>query len=276
MTEELPVVRGSYLSAYADCTRRGAARLFPDLVKDAGYRLNWLNANIGAATGTGTHAAAAVTLGEKAKTGELGNITEAEQAGLDALNEAVEYGVTWDPTSPDLNTAQKQVIRQHKIYRMRVATKIQPVTVEKRLNVRIDDLGLILSGQSDVIATTTDAELRDLKTGVVSRANGPQYGAYVLLQKAHGDPVLGVVEDYVERAPISKPQPEPVENKYNAERVAFLAESVLRRIRQDLDAWTTHQNPVLAWIANPNSMLCSEKFCPAYGTDFCFEHKGAH
>jgi hypothetical protein len=27
-----------------------------------------------------------------------------------------------------------------------------------------------------------------------------------------------------------------------------------------------------AFAANPSSMLCSAKFCPAYGSDFCTEH----
>ena len=227
--------------------------------------------NIGAATGTATHKAVAVSLTHKITTGVLGNQTEADQAGLESLKKEIEHGVMWDAASPDLNTAEKQVVRQHHSYRNTVGKRIQPAAVEQRLEATHDATGFVLSGQQDVVITTDEAELRDLKTGTVCRANGPQYGGYAMLLRAHGTPLLSIIEDYVKRARIKDPQPDPVEIKYDLERSMTVAASILRRIKQDLDTFMATANP-LAFLANPNSMLCSAKWCPAHGTEFCKEH----
>lgn len=269
---EPQVVRASYLSTYADCPRRAAARIFRPTLVDAGYEFARRKPHIGAATGSATHAAIASSLTEKVKTGQLGNETAADQAGLEALDAEIERGVSWDGTTPDLNTAQKQVLRQHHVYRQQIGAKIQPTAVEQRLEALHHATGFVVSGQSDVVVTTIDARLRDTKTGTQKWANGPQYGGYAMLLDAHGLPVISIIEDYIRRAKISEAQPAVEEVSYSVERCKLLATSVLRHMRRDLDLFQATGSP-LAFLANPNSVLCSDKFCPAWGTAWCTEHK---
>jgi len=266
------IIRPSYLSQYPDCARRTAARIFWPLVTDAGFRLNRTKPNIGAATGTATHKVAAVTLKAKMKTGELANGAEAEQAGLESLDQEIASGVSWDATSPNLNTAQKQVVRQSRVYRKAVAAKIMPSAVEERLEAVHHASGFLVSGQQDVVVTS-EAEFRDLKTGVNRWPNAAQYGAYAMLLKAHGTPVLRIIEDYVRRTRAKDAQPDPEEIKYDVEKSMAVASTLLVRIRQDLDTYIDSGEPELAFIANRNSILCGAKFCLAWQTDWCPESR---
>lgn len=259
----MQIIRVSMLPMYADCSRRGAARAFRALVADAGFKLRGTCNGIGAAIGTATHAAAAYMLTEKMKSGECGNATEAEQRGLEALGtEAKENSLTFDEVSPNLNTAQKQVVRLAKAYRSGVAPLIHPLHVEERLEA---DTGEIrLSGQIDV----DDTGVRDLKTGRVKRVNAAQYGGYSLLMRSHGRDVKTCTEDYLPRVALSKEQPPAQQISYDIALAEQEAVAVLKKIERDLSEFRETGNPH-AFLANPSSMLCSEKYCPAHSTSFC-------
>ena len=81
------VIRASSLPQFPDCGRRWAARNLRDEIEAAGYKLRTLPPSIGAAIGTGTHAAAAHELTHKMEHGDLGNPDHAEQRGIQALEE---------------------------------------------------------------------------------------------------------------------------------------------------------------------------------------------
>lgn len=257
----LPVIRPYSLSSYMDCGRRAATKLFWREIADAGFTLRQLSAGIGAATGTATHAAMAYMLKEKMLTGELGNETEQDQRALDSLQEQINPGVTYDTTSPDLNTAQKQVLRQAKSYRLHIAPRLEPVAVERRFKAETN--GMELSGQPDVAADG----VHDLKTGKL-RSNHPQYGAYSLLLRTHGIEVPRIVEDFVPRVPIKKPQPEPQQIIYDAAQCENVAMSLIRKLERDYKEFLETGDPN-TFLANPSSMLCSAKYCGAHGTNFC-------
>lgn len=263
-------IRPSSLPTFADCGRRMVARSFEWLVQDAGFKLRDIGANIGAATGTATHAAAAYMLQEKIDNGGLGNVTEMEQIGVQSLEDTIKYGVAWDAVTPNLDIGTKQVIRQSRIYRSQVAPKLTPISVEVRLEAATPS-GNILSGQTDNVSENVGVVIHDLKTGVKARANIYQYGSYSLLRKAHGLQVDGIVEDFVQRVGWHKEQPDAVRIEYPLAYAEKSAAAVLKKLENDLSEFHQTGNP-LVFTANPSSMLCSSKWCSAWGTNYCQEH----
>lgn len=227
-----------------------------------------LKSTVGAAVGTATHSGVSWILGEKVDTGTLGNETEADHRALTSLDEALAKGCQWDDTTNNLNTAQKQVLRQVATFRISTAPHLRPVAIEQRLTSRFSER-LTVSGQADICEG--DA-VNDLKTGVQRRANAPQYGTYSLLRRAHGHTVNRLTEVYVPRARITKPQPEPQLHHIPVEAAEQAAYGILRRIEFDVTAFEKTGEP-WSFLANPTSMLCSDRYCPAHGTAFCRVHK---
>lgn len=261
-------VHCSALPMYADCGRRQAAKMFRPLIQQQGYEFRTEPQGIGAAVGTAMHDAIGYTLQAKIDTGDLGNQTEAEQRGLQSLEDRVRQGLSWDQTTPNLNTAQKQVVRQSRAYRLMTAPNIEPVAVEYQIRAQRDS-GLVVSGRLDLMV---DNGLRDAKSGRVRRVNAAQYGGYALLREAKGLPTGEIHEDYVARVSIRDPQPDPVDISLDIEVCKSAALAVLSRIEFDLAHFKATGRRE-AFMANTNSMLCSAKFCEAFGTDWCPESR---
>lgn len=271
-------IRPSSLPTWADCPRRWAARHLTVFIKDAGYKLQPTRpTHCGAAVGSGVHAGAAFTLDAKRLTGELGNATEAEDRAVMELRARASEGVVWDGMTGDIGTAQRQVARMTVAYRRYIAPAITPLMVEERLQADLGD-GWTLSGQPDTLAGNPDEVLRDLKTGTTQRANGLQYGAYIVLLRAHHHEPKEIVEDFLPRAAIKKEQPPPISVPSPPMAVAQEAWEVIQEIKDRTDAFVVRQRgnrlpPHGAFRANPSSMLCGPKWCAAWGTKFCEVHK---
>lgn len=258
-------IRPSSLPSWAECSRRTVARLTPHIVKGAGYTLRETVPVVGSTVGTATHAGVGHTMLNKMETGELGNQTEAEQVALESLAENAKLGVRFDETSPNLNTAEKQVLRQYRVYRIHVAPKIVPRAVEQRIEAETHK-GNILSGQLD----QDDGGVRDLKTGVIKRMNIAQYGGYALLEEYDTGQCDHIIEDFVQRVKIEKEQPLPIEVHYDV----ALAKRVAANVISDMEhkyAQFEQTGDNMIFMANPASMLCGEKFCPAFNTTWCRE-----
>ncbi|NUB14539.1 DUF2800 domain-containing protein [Azospirillum brasilense] len=271
------IVRSSSLSGYPDCPRRGAAKLFRREVLAAGYELRELPNGIGAAVGTAVHAGAAVILLEKAKSGSLPPVSTATDAAIDSLRTTAAKGIGYDRETPALNEAEQQAERMVRVYRAQIAPDVQPLIVEERLEAQVT-ADIILSGQSDVIAREP-GRVHDLKTGKARSNHKPQLGSYSLLARSNGIDVTEACEDFIQRAPLKKPQPDALIIKHDLAAAETAAIAVLRHIEDDLKSFR-QGNPSVgvlpgdAWAfpANPNSKLCSAKWCPAHGTSFCREH----
>lgn len=267
-------LRPSSLTSWPDCERRGAAWMLRREVEAAGFKLNESRQSIAASVGTGTHAGAATILKEKIKTGEPGNLTEAEQAALESLYQTIREGVIFDDTTTNPNTAERQVLRMVKTFHVNLAPIIQPIAVEERLKAAIEP-GFILSGQKDV-STIEPGAVRDLKTGVINRTHAAQLGAYALLELTHGTAIVEGRIDFIKRVRVNKEQPPPVSVKYPLKEIQFVAMHRIKRIisevkefRRRLESGTAP--PEWAFDVNPNSMLCRKKNCPAWGSSFCNE-----
>ncbi len=277
------VIRASSLSSYHDCPRRSATRMFRKEIEGMGYELRQLGQSIGALIGTAVHAAAALTLKAKAETGQIGPTDAATDCAIGTLRENAHDGALYDRETPGLNDAEQQAVRMTKAYRSHIAPGIQPLIVEERLEAQVTP-SLVLSGQSDVIAREP-GRVHDLKTGKRRGNHKPQIGAYSLLARTpgaattEGISITDAVEDFVQRVPLKKPQPTPEIHTYEVATAETAALNVLRHIEADLVAFRQGDEargllPGDPWSfpANPSSMLCSPKWCAAFGTDFCREH----
>ncbi|MCB0085281.1 MAG: hypothetical protein KDE47_30285, partial [Caldilineaceae bacterium] len=209
-----------------------------------------------------THKGAESLLTGKMRTGSPGNRTEAEHKAFQALDEEIEPGITWDSVTTDKNTAQQQIASMLASHLIHIAPQVKPIALEQRFYLEIED-GFCLSGTLDVLEIDT---LRDLKTGKLQRQNLFQYGAYKLLAEYNGHPISAIKEDYIPRTMV--PTPETIDiSTHNAEcetrRLLKHIPKAIQEFREDPD-----KDPG-AFNANPHSMLCSETFCPAWGTAWC-------
>ena len=264
------IVRPSSLPTYPDCARRWAANHLRAMVTAAGYSLRQLGRQIGAAVGTATHAAAAAAFRARKDGQPIG--ADCEEAGMAALDAEIEVAVGWDDTTPDRNTAQHQIRRQYRVYREAVIEKVEPLVIEGQVEA-VRPSGVIVSGRTDLVIAAP-VVLRDLKTGRAKRANGAQYGTYSRLLRSNGTPVTALIEDYVARVAKGASQPHPEEIPYDIAASEAQSEAILRRIESDLRAFSA-TGEAEVFLANPNSMLCSARYCPAHGTGFCQVHRGA-
>lgn len=276
------VIRVSALSNYADCPRRGAARLFWKQIRDYGYRLRPTRRGIGAIVGIAEHKAVATCFGHKARTGTLPTgVTAVEvavtelQAGIAGARGDIEFDGPNGATA-NQNEAEQQIIRMTTSYWLDVAPSVDAILVEERLEAEVSP-GLILSGQPDIVAREPGA-VRDLKTGVRMGNHSPQLGGYSLLARSHNLEITQAVIDWVPRVRLSKGQPLPVSASVPVAAAETAASNIVRHIEGDLRTFEEGDEErrikpgdPWAFLANPSSSLCSPKYCPAFGTDFCHE-----
>lgn len=273
------IIRPSSLPSWADCERRAAAQLFKPLILSAGYELRTLDNNIGSVVGRSVHSAAAFTLKTKAETGELGSKEDAGAAAMEEYGENLGEGeIIWDTATPGRNDGERQVLRMVRSYRKHLAPIIDPISVEERLKCDLGD-GFILSGQTDAVVRELNGGIRDIKTGVVKRANGAQYGSYSLLVRAHGGTVESLTEDYIQRIRMKVDQPDPVSESFDVAACENAAVDTIADMKAGVEEFvrrmqTGDRPPEGAFRANPQSMLCSSRYCSAHGTKFCRLHKG--
>ena len=261
------LLRASSLTEFPDCERRFAARHLGDLVGAAGFQLRRLPNGIGAKVGTAVHAGAAHTLRHKMEHGETGPVEQAVEQGIESLRAEVASGTVWDDASPTMNIAEHQTKRMVESFSTFVAPTIQPVAVEQELVARFS-ARIRLIGHLDI---AEDMGVDDNKTGARQRPNHPQYGSYSLLRRSNGFEVSRFREHYIPRVSIKQSQPQPTTTVYPVETCEQSAHAVLGRVEQAIigfeksgDAWQ--------FLPNPASMLCSDKFCNAWGTSFCLAH----
>lgn len=270
-------IRASSLSGHPDCGRRSAARVFSPIVRAMGYVLREMPSSIGASVGTGVHAGAALTLQHKAEHGTLGPADAAIDCAVDTLRAEISDGIIYDRETPEMNTAERQVIRMTECYRAQVAPQIQPLRIEEQLEAEVRP-GLVLTGRADAIAREPGT-IRDLKTGKRMGNHNPQIGAYSMLARSTGIDINSAAIDHVQRTSIKKPQPDAVTLRLRVADAEIAAVRIINQMASELDAFMNGRpeqgllpGDPWAFTANPQSMLCSAKWCPAHGTSFCREH----
>lgn len=255
-------IRSSLLPTYNDCPRRSATRIIPDTIAEAGFELREDKNGVGAAIGTSVHKGSNLVMAHKIDHGEPcpeKECIDSAVAELDTIED-----ITYDSTSPDKDSAQKQIIRISKSYYHLVAPRITPVRTEFSLKASLPSEST-LSGHPDIL--DVENHIRDTKTGRF-RPHQAQLGGYSLLGRSNGIGVAGLDIDFLARVALSKEQPEPLHKPYDMTVCEQEAWGVINRIQQDCDRFE-ETGDKWAFQANPMSNLCSPKYCRAYGSEWC-------
>lgn len=263
------IIRCSSLSIAADCFRRNAARSWPTMIESYGYKLRRTGTHVGAAVGRTVHGAAETVLrrrinGQQAMSREeLGDVTG---QGLEVELSSDE--INYDEVTRGSADAMLQACRMVNTYVAQVAPRFTPDEVETRLEA-VYRPGFVLSGQKDVLALG-DGGLRDLKTGRKRSQNSAQLGGYLLLAKANEKwrDITRLVEDFLGR---SRKPVDAVEIDYSPKDAMKAALAILDVLTRQVTAFQADPSNPWAFPANPRSMLCSDRHCPAWGTNFCRE-----
>lgn len=271
------IIRCSALTQYPDCPRRGAARLFWSEIGAAGFRLRSPARSIAAAVGRAVHKAAEVTLKEKAVSGRLPPSTVAADCAAESVIAQVKEGVDFDQATRNQTEAEVQSVMMARAYHRVIAPMVEPIIVEERLEAELGP-SLVLSGQPDLVCREPN-KIRDVKTSVRPRGtHAPQIGGYSLLARSNGLEIEEAAVDLIQRVAIGKPQPDLVSKAVIVAQAETAASNIIRTIERDLQTFRDgdHERRIMpgdpwAFLANPQSMLCSPKYCPAFGTEFCHE-----
>lgn len=280
------VIRVSSLPGWPDCNRRGAARLFKRIIENMGFQLRTTPRGIGASVGTAVHKSASVILDEKARSGELPPNSVGCDAAADTLDEEVRQGVMFDGdrgATRTHNEATRQVVMMSSTYHRVIAPDVFPILVEERLEAEVEP-GLILSGQPDLVAREP-GQIRDLKTGTRLSNYFSQAGGYSLLARTprpghpEGIEITQASIDFIKRERPDKVPSEPIIKPVPIEAAETAAANIIRNMAQSLKVFMEGDperriQPGDPWAfeSNPQSVLCSARFCPAHSTEFCKDH----
>lgn len=255
------------LPAYFDCARRAAAKQFRVEIESAGFTLRDTLPSVGATLGTSAHAAGEYLLRHKAQTYTEASEDQALEVAAQRFAEETACGVEWDETTPNINTAHFQ-LRRVVAAIADYARRIMPKAVELSLRADAGD-GFELTGHVDVL--TSEGVVRDLKTGALHRPYQAQLGAYSLLARSSGEQVNAAAIDWIARTPKTRPQPPVQTESYPLAACEAAAYATVQRIKQDVIRFRSTGDP-WAFPANPMTMMCSARYCPAHGTRFCDMH----
>jgi hypothetical protein len=255
------------LPGYPDCGGRAAAKQFRPLIEKAGFTLRKLPPSIGAACGTAVHAAVQELLIPVMDGEPVGSLDEAVAQALLAFREEIRPGAEWDDTTPNLLTAEFQIRRMAQAY-LTIAGGVVPDGIEFPLEMALDSRWK-LTGTIDLY--TAEPALDDLKTGALMRPYQAQLGGYKKLLNHHGFPVKTTRQTFIKRARKTKPQPPAERLEYDPEVCERAADSIIGAIVRDTERFERTGDPY-AFPRNPMSLMCSRRYCPAHGTDFCKLH----
>ena len=260
------------LSGYNDCHRRAIAHQFGTEIRSVGFELNTTKSSVGASLGTATHKVIERFFNSFINS-ENFNQQSAVDDAISEFKENTKEGVIWDDATPNIDVLVMQTNRMATAYIETIGKTVKPVATEVSLKADINETWL-LSGHVDLICKNADSEVdnihvRDLKTGKLSRSHHNQLGAYSLLVKHNNYSDVKVAAiDFLKRCPKTKPQELPVTTKYKVSVCEGSAWFTIQHIIENDEKFIKNLNP-LHIPDNSMSMMCSEKYCCAYGTDFC-------
>jgi hypothetical protein len=261
-------IRISSLPYYTDCPRRASINLFRHEIEAAGFALKQTLPGIATAVGTGTHAAAHAMHESILSAGHAGDLSKATEAGIASFKDEIKEGVDYDETTPNNNHAEKQLITLTRSYYHEIIPALdldkESAVFEKTLQAKLD-AETVISGTPDVADAV---QIRDLKTGKGTSFEA-QTGGYSLLRKSNGSKQpRKLVIDFVPRTPIQKKYPGAHSITYDVNFAEYYAWNIIQTIKRDIERFQQTGDP-WAFMPNPKSMLCGQKYCHAYGTNYC-------
>jgi hypothetical protein len=265
-------IRASMLSSYSDCPRRAAAGQFKEVIEGFGYNIKKLPSRVGATLGTSVHAGTKFTIDKKISTGLIAiNTSDAIDISINKYDELSNDGVEYDTVTPGKNDAQKQIIQLVNSFHSEIAPNINPLSTETfRKNIVTEDI--TISGSSDI--ETKDNSIDDIKSGAVMRPCQVQLGLYSILKGSEKGNVFAKAtrQIWLPRTALKKSYPGAQVFSYDINLCHKFAYTMVFNIARDIKNFIKSQNP-WCFPVNPMSVLCSEKWCPCYKTNFCEVYK---
>lgn len=263
-------IRASMLPSYPDCPRRAVAKQYRRKFEQAGYKFRDLPPSVGAAAGTAVHTGAEQLL-RALHAGKTITIEQALEPAIAGFQEETGKGAIWDDTTPNANVAIEQIRRMVAAYSHCMempATVGDGPAVELSLEADCGN-GWKLTGHIDLV--TASGWVRDTKTGALMRPYHAQLGAYSLLVRSNKiiHAVNGAAIDFIKRVGKTKPQPPLVVQEYSVAPCERNAMGIIQRLKADMTLFDKTGDLERSFPANQMSMMCSDKYCPAWGTDFC-------
>jgi hypothetical protein len=262
-------IRASTIPFWADCPRRAAAKQWPQLLTDLGYVLKTTLPSIGGAVGTGVHSAGKYFFETKNNSGSLPPVSQGEQMAVESVELETVNGALYDTTTENQDTAKKQVVTLTRVFYKEVAEKMNFPDLEvARSGVLPGDVKI--TGHSDY---ENPEELDDLKTGAKAQNCSGQLGTYSLLRVSEGKKrPIRMAQFHLPRTSLKKPVPSVQIIPYDVKRAEITAWQIINHIAWCRKVFDKTKEP-WAFLANPMSMMCSEKYCPVYKTEWCKEGK---
>ena len=256
------------LPAYNDCPRRAIARQFRINIENAGYKLNTILPSIGAAVGTATHKVIEHYFQCRIADADFVEFQALDMA-MTNLQDEIKEGALWDDTTTSIDTARLQIQRMANVYIECIGRNITPIATEVSVKAEFEDWGL--TGTIDLVAESSDGVgIVDFKTGAVVRSHHAQTGAYSLLYRSANPDVKvnSISIDFIKRIPKRNPQSVPVTTNYDVNLCEQVAWNTIQRIKREYEEFEKTLDP-FCFPENTMSMLCSQKYCPCFNTDFC-------
>jgi len=256
-------IRASYLTGYADCSRRTFLDMFYSEAEEFGYEFRRPVHHVGAAIGTASHRGIATDL-QGIKDGKLITRSDAEAIGIEKYRALSAERIGYDSTSQNANVAEKHIRRILAKYYHDIHPGAKPLHVEKEFKVKYK--GFLIVGHPDLIET--DFKVVDFKTGARKTPYQAQLGMYAKILEIISKEKCGGLT--VAHIPRKKDMTNPVLKNYiyNVEASINHAISLVDSIINHYNTFIETEEPSHI-LANPMSYLCSRKWCKAYGTDFC-------
>lgn len=255
------------LPSYPDCPRRSAAKYWPHILREFGFDdIRQLEPGIGAAVGTGAHAAARVLMEAKRDQVAIEKVDQVVEIAIETFRNETAQGVIFDEITPAKNDGEAQIRDLFQSFRFEVAPAIDPEFVETRRKAQRGD-ELLLTGQADVETRTN--EIADWKFGSRFPIAQAQLGGYSVLRRSAGAPRAALLATWhLPRTKRGRSYPGAKVRRYSVDYCEKTAFATMARIQKDFANFMTAKDP-FCFPANPMSVLCSDKFCPAWGTSFC-------
>lgn len=265
MNDDVRYIRASMLPSYNDCARRAAANQFRGIVQAV---LNWEvpqePRSIQASVGTAAHTWIAELIRRKMR-GEDFVEDFVPEFAIEEMTADIAAGINWDEkTTATPNEAKEQITKIGKSFAYFVLPYLQPAGVELEL---IADAGggYHFIGHLDDIET--DGGIIDWKTGKKAGGYHAQIGTYSLLARTNG--FRAGDRHRVIRLPRMRGNQIEPETYYYDRRVCEVeARATADGIKRDLERFERTRDP-RSFAANPNSIVCSNRYCSVWGTPFC-------
>jgi hypothetical protein len=260
-------IRASAVTNYTDCPRRAAVNLLRELLASHGYEFRHLLKSVGSAVGTAAHAGACAMLAAK-KNGSAAQTRDATDLAVSTYKKESCSGIQYDNTTQSRLDAESQIARLTNSFAQEILPRVTVSATEAYREASL--LGATITGHVDL--RTDRQAIMDWKFGAIARHYHGQVGTYSLLDKSAGLRPERLAVGWLPRVGPKKAYPGAKIIPYDVDVCERAAAATIGRIIDDCRRYQASQDPYV-FPANRSSMLCSERYCSAFGTAWCEESK---